>query len=82
MKNRTLFFTGSVDAKMVTSLCQKLICLDILHPGKPIVLIISSPGGKVSSGLSLVDTLQFIRSPVIGVVAGQCSSNISYEIDI
>jgi len=74
LKNRVLFLTGSIESKMAVKLCERMVCLDLLHPGQPIILMITSPGGKVSSGLSIVDTIGFIRSPVVGICAGQCSS--------
>jgi len=74
LKNRVIFLTGSIESKMAVKLCERMVCLDLLNPGEPIILMITSPGGKVNAGLSIVDTIGFIRSPVVAVCAGQCSS--------
>jgi ATP-dependent Clp protease protease subunit len=59
---------------MAASICMQLLFLEAENPKKEIAMYINSPGGVVTSGLSIYDTMQFIRCPVSTIVMGQAAS--------
>jgi ATP-dependent Clp protease, protease subunit len=59
---------------MASSICMQLLFLEAENPKKEISMYINSPGGVVSSGLSVYDTMQFIRCPISTTVMGQAAS--------
>ena len=74
LRERIIFFTGPVDDTVAASICMQLLFLEAENPKKEISMYINSPGGVVSSGLSIYDTMQFIRCPVSTTVMGQAAS--------
>lgn len=74
MKNRKIFLTEEVTSETSASLIKQLLYLDSEETGKEITLYINSPGGDVSSGLAVYDTIKFIESPVKTVVIGSAES--------
>jgi ATP-dependent Clp protease, protease subunit len=74
LKERIIFLTGPVEDQMATLVVAQLLFLEAENPKKEINLYINSPGGVVTSGLSIYDTMQFIRCPVITLCTGQAAS--------
>jgi len=73
-RRRALFLTGTIDDTSARSLVGQLLALDLERPGEPITLFIMSAGGKVHSGLGIVDTMRLLSSPVCTVCCGHCES--------
>jgi ATP-dependent Clp protease, protease subunit len=74
LRERIIFVTGQVEDNMASSICMQLLFLEAENPKKEISMYINSPGGVVSSGLSIYDTMQFIRCPISTTVMGQAAS--------
>ena len=67
LRERIVFLNGEVNDTVSALVCAQLLFLEAEHPGKPIHLYINSPGGVITSGLAMYDTMQFIKSPVHAV---------------
>ena len=74
LKERIIFVTGPVEDGMASLIVAQLLFLESENPKKEINMYINSPGGVVTSGLSIYDTMQFIRPPVATLVTGQAAS--------
>jgi ATP-dependent Clp protease protease subunit len=74
LKERILFITGPVEDGMASLVVAQLLFLEAENPKKEIAMYINSPGGVVTSGLAIYDTMQYIRSPVSTVCIGQAAS--------
>jgi ATP-dependent Clp protease protease subunit len=74
LRERIIFLTGQVEDSMASSICMQLLFLEAENPKKEISMYINSPGGVVSSGLSIYDTMQFIRCPISTTIMGQAAS--------
>ncbi len=74
LKERIVFLTGTVFDEVSSLVCAQLLFLESENPTKDIAFYINSPGGVVSSGLAIYDTMQYIRSPVSTVCIGQAAS--------
>jgi ATP-dependent Clp protease, protease subunit len=74
LRERIIFVTGQVEDNMAASICMQLMFLEAENPKKEISMYINSPGGVVTSGLSIYDTMQFIKCPVSTMVMGQAAS--------
>jgi ATP-dependent Clp protease protease subunit len=74
LKERIVFLTGPVDDQTSTLVVAQLLFLEADNPKKEISFYINSPGGVVSSGLSIYDTMQFIRPKVSTLCIGQAAS--------
>ena len=74
LKERIIFLTGAVFDQVSSVLCAQLLFLESENPNKDISFYINSPGGVVSAGLAIYDTMQYIRSPVSTVCVGQAAS--------
>ena len=74
LKERVVFMVGPVDDHMANLIVAQLLFLESENPEKDISLYINSPGGVVSSGLAIYDTMQFIRPDVSTVCIGQAAS--------
>jgi ATP-dependent Clp protease protease subunit len=74
LRERIIFITGPIDDSVAASVCMQLLFLEADNPKKEIAMYINSPGGVVSSGLSIYDTMQFIRPPVSTLCVGQAAS--------
>lgn len=74
LRERIIFITGAIDDTVAASICMQLLFLEAENPKKEISMYINSPGGVVTSGLSIYDTMQFIRCPVSTTVMGQAAS--------
>ena len=74
LKERIIFLSGQVHDGMSTLIVAQLLFLEAENPKKEISMYINSPGGVVSSGLSIYDTMQYIRPKVSTLVIGQAAS--------
>ena len=74
LKERIIFLTGAVYDQVSSLICAQLLFLESENPNKDISFYINSPGGVVSSGLAICDTMQYIRSPVSTVCIGMAAS--------
>ena len=74
LKERIIFLTGEVNDAVSSLICAQFLFLESEDPKKDIFLYINSPGGVVSSGLAIYDTMQYIRPDVSTVCVGQAAS--------
>ena len=74
LKERIIFLTGPVEDQMASLVCAQLLFLEAENPKKEIALYINSPGGVVSAGMAIYDTMQFIRPAVSTLCIGQAAS--------
>ncbi|MCA0450926.1 MAG: ATP-dependent Clp endopeptidase proteolytic subunit ClpP [Proteobacteria bacterium] len=74
LKERIIFMVGPVNDGIASLICAQLLFLESENPKKDISLYINSPGGVVTSGLAMYDTMQYIRPDVATVCIGQASS--------
>ncbi|UJQ94923.1 ATP-dependent Clp protease proteolytic subunit [Mariluticola halotolerans] len=74
LKERIIFVTGPVEDNMASVIVAQLLFLEAENPKKEISMYINSPGGVVTSGLSIYDTMQFIRPAVATLCIGQAAS--------
>ena len=78
LKDRIVMLNGPVEDNMANSIIAQLLFLESEDPDKDILLYINSPGGQVSAGLGIYDTMQFIKCDVSTVVIGQACSMGSF----
>lgn len=74
LKKRRIFLSSPVTDQSAKDIIRKLWYLEFLDPGKPILLVINSPGGSVDSGFAIWDQIQMITSPVTTLVTGLAAS--------
>jgi ATP-dependent Clp protease, protease subunit len=74
LKERIVFITGPIEDGMSTLVVAQLLFLEAENPKKEISMYINSPGGVVTSGMAIYDTMQFIRPPVSTLCVGQAAS--------
>lgn len=74
LKERIIFLTGQVYDEVASLICAQMLFLESENPNKDIAFYINSPGGVVTSGLSIYDTMQYIRPDVSTVCLGQAAS--------
>jgi ATP-dependent Clp protease protease subunit len=74
IEQRKVFLWGAVDDKSAKDITSRLLYLDAIDPGKEITFYINSPGGIVTSGMVVYDTMQMIKSPVATVCMGMAAS--------
>ena len=74
LKERIIFLTGGIDDAVSSLICAQLLFLESENPSKDIAFYINSPGGIVSSGLAVYDTMRYIRPDVSTVCVGQAAS--------
>ena len=74
LKERIIFITGPIEDGMASLVCAQLLWLEAENPKKEIAMYINSPGGVVTSGMSIYDTMQFIKPPVATLCMGQAAS--------
>lgn len=75
LKDRIIMVTGPVEDQMANSIIAQLLFLDAQDNTKDIYMYINTPGGSVSAGLAIVDTMNFIKSDVQTIVMGDGSFN-------
>ncbi len=74
LKERIIFVTGGIEDGMAALITSQLLFLESENPKRDISMYINSPGGYVSSGLAIYDTMQYIRCPITTVCIGQAAS--------
>jgi ATP-dependent Clp protease protease subunit len=74
LKERIIFVTGAIEDTVAASICMQLLYCESENPKKEISMYINSPGGHVTAGLAIYDTMQFIRPPVSTLCCGQAAS--------
>ena len=78
LRDRIIFLNGEVNDGVAALVCAQLLLLEAENPEKPIYLYINSPGGVVTSGLAIYDTMQYIRAPVHSLCMGTARSMGSF----
>ncbi|AZO68222.1 ATP-dependent Clp protease proteolytic subunit [Mesorhizobium sp. M6A.T.Cr.TU.016.01.1.1] len=78
LRERIVFINGPIDDNVSALVCAQLLSLESDNPDKEISLYINSPGGVVTSGFAIYDTMQYIRSPVSTVCMGFAASMASF----
>lgn len=78
LKERIVFVTGTVEDSMSTLICAQLLFLESESTEKEIYMYINSPGGSVTAGLAMYDTMQYIKAPVATICMGQACSMGSF----
>ncbi|AAV89572.1 ATP-dependent Clp protease proteolytic subunit ClpP [Zymomonas mobilis subsp. mobilis ZM4 = ATCC 31821] len=78
LRERIIFVTGQVEDHMASVICAQLLFLEAENPKKDIFLYINSPGGVVTAGLAIHDTMQYIRPKVGTLCIGQAASMGSF----
>jgi len=74
LRERIIFLIGPVDDTMAALACAQLLFLESENPKKEVALYINSPGGYVTAGMAIYDTMQFIKPPVSTLCVGQAAS--------
>src|SRR5438132_4453588 len=74
LKERIVFITGPIEDNMASLVVAQLLFLEADNPKKEIAMYINSPGGVVTAGLAIYDTMQFVRPPVSTLCVGQAAS--------
>lgn len=74
LKDRIVFLTGSVEENMANHLIAQLLLLESQDNKNPITMYVNSPGGYVTHGLAIYDTMQYIKAPIYTVILGQAAS--------
>ena len=78
LKERVLFFRGEVTSEMADIMVAQLLYLEAEEPDKPINMMVHSPGGSITAGLAVYDTMQFISSPIYTMIIGEACSMGSF----
>lgn len=78
LKDRIIFLTGQVEDHMANLIVAQLLFLEAENPEKDISLYINSPGGVITAGMSIYDTMQFIKPQVSTICVGQACSMGSF----
>lgn len=74
LQERIIFVIGPIEDHMASSVCMQLLFLEAQNPKKEIAMYINSPGGVVTSGMAIYDTMQFIKPPIATLCIGQAAS--------
>jgi len=74
LKERIIFLSSPINDEVAASVCMQLLFLEADNPKKEIAMYINSPGGVVTSGMAIYDTMQFIRPPISTLCMGQAAS--------
>src|SRR3990167_7853236 len=74
LKERIIFITGQFHDDMAALVCAQLLFLESENPNKDVILYINSPGGVITAGLSIYDTMKYIRCDVATICMGQACS--------
>jgi|SRR5690606_22953933 ATP-dependent Clp protease protease subunit len=78
LRERIIFLTGPVEDGMAALICAQLLFLESENPKKEIAMYINSPGGVVTAGMAIYDTMQYIKSPISTVCMGMAASMGSF----
>ena len=74
LKDRIIFLQGEVNDIMGNLIVSQLLFLEAENPNEPIILYINSPGGSVTAGLAIMNTMKFVQCPVYTIGMGMCAS--------
>ncbi len=74
LMDRIVFVIGPVEDAMASSICMQLLFLESQNPKKEISMYINSPGGVVTAGMAIYDTMQFVKCPIATLCIGQAAS--------
>lgn len=74
LKERIIFVSGTIEDHMASVIVAQLLFLESEDPKKPVYMYINSPGGVVTAGLAIYDTMQYIKPPVSTLCIGQAAS--------
>lgn len=74
LEARRVFISDAIDSESATDIIRKLWYLELTDPGKPILIVINSPGGSVDAGLAIWDQVKMMESPVSTLVTGLAAS--------
>ena len=74
LEQRKLFLWGAVTDETAKDITEKLLYLEAISPGKEITFYINSPGGSITAGMAVYDTMQLVTSPITVVVTGMAAS--------
>tara|TARA_B110000211_G_C13880784_1_gene465017 strand:- start:116 stop:709 length:594 start_codon:yes stop_codon:yes gene_type:complete len=74
LKERIIFLTGAIDERVASIVSAQLLFLESQAPDKDIMIYINSPGGLVTAGLAMYDTMQFVKCDIATLVIGQACS--------
>ena len=74
LEQRKVFLWGEVSDKSARDVTEKLLFLEFKDPGKPITFYINTPGGSITAGMAIYDTMQLVSSPIKVVVTGMAAS--------
>lgn len=74
LDNRKIFLWGEINDKSAKDITEKLVYLELEDSGKPIALYINTPGGSITAGMAIYDTMQLISSPISVIVTGLAAS--------
>ena len=78
LRERVVFLNGPIDDGVSALVCAQLLFLESENPKKPIDMYINSPGGVVTSGFAIYDTMQYVKSPVATLCMGMAASMGSF----
>ncbi|MDR6253834.1 ATP-dependent Clp endopeptidase proteolytic subunit ClpP [Klebsiella variicola] len=81
LKERVIFLTGQVEDHMANLIVAQMLFLEAENPEKDIYLYINSPGGVITAGMSIYDTMQFIKPDVSTICMGQAASMGAFAAD-
>jgi len=74
LKDRIVFLTGEINGEIADLIVAELLFLEAQDPAQDIYLYINSPGGEVTPGMAIYDTIQYIKAPVATICLGQAAS--------
>jgi ATP-dependent Clp protease, protease subunit len=74
LQERIIFVVGAIEDTMASSICMQLLFLESVNHKKEIAMYINSPGGVVTAGMAIYDTMQFVRPPISTLCIGQAAS--------
>jgi len=74
LKDRIIFLEGPIEEHTASLLCSQLLFLESQSPEKDVILYINSPGGLVTAGMAIYDTMQYVRNQIQTIVIGQACS--------
>ena len=74
LRERIIFINSAIDDQVSASICMQLMFLEAENPKKEIAIYINSPGGSVTAGMAIYDTMQFVRPKISTTVMGQAAS--------
>jgi ATP-dependent Clp protease protease subunit len=67
LEDRVIFFSGEVNSQMSESIIAQLLYLESKDPNKDIIMYVDSPGGHVTAGLAVYDTMQYVKCDIVTI---------------